>query len=251
MQTTTLLDFHESGCGRTAVHLATLAVGERLPTAEHPDELLYYVVDGRGIASIYESAPDGDIYELRQDTAIYLTPRIPHELLNAGDSPLRLVTFLVSGGVAPDGGLTWSAVTQRGAVIDAPTIGAGVAVTRVFDEGSNPSKEEGQHLRIRDIWLRRPQKLVNAEVLTVMPGRTTRLHTHYDTSETSVVLAGEGEFIWDDRAIPCAAGSVVSYPIGVQRQVVNTGRFPLTYVLIAATIDAPPEDSGVPTDSSL
>jgi hypothetical protein len=34
-----------------------------------------------------------------------------------------------------------------------------------------------------------------------------------------------------------SAGSAISYPIGVQRQVVNSGKYPLTYVLIAATLD--------------
>ena len=121
--------------------------------------------------------------------------------------------------------------------VEKPAPGSGVAVTHVFDEGRNPSKEEGQHLRIRDIWLRRPQKLVNAEVLTIAPGRATRLHTHHDTSETTYILCGQGHFVWDEETIPCGPGSVISYPIGVQRQVVNTGRFPLSYVLIAATLD--------------
>lgn len=237
MPTTPLLAYHESGCGRTAVNQGILAPGEQLPPAEHPEERLYYFLDGRGIFSIYDPAPDGDVYEIRQDLAVYLTPRIQHEIINIGDAPLRWIEFLVTGGIAPDGGIAWSAVSQRGATVAAPTVGSGVAVTRVFDEGSNPSKEEGQHLRIRDIWLRRPQKLVNAEVLTIAPGRTTRLHTHFDTSETSYVLYGEGEFVWDDKRIPCKAGSVISYPIGVQRKVVNTGRFPLSYVLIAATLE--------------
>lgn len=239
MEIQTLLAYEESGCGRTAVQALSVPPGAQLPLEEHPEERLYYVLDGRGIVSIYESAPEGDVYEARQDMSIYLTPRVGHQFINTGDAPLRLLAFLVRGGVAPEGGLTWTAVTQRGAVVDAPAVGSGVAVTRVFDEASNPSKEEGQHLRIRDIWLRRPQKLLNAEVLTVAPGRATRLHTHYDTSETSYVLCGEGHFVWDDRQIACRAGSVVSYPIGVQRKVVNTGRFPLTYVLIAAAIDQP------------
>jgi len=237
MQTIHLLRYHESGCRRTAVNQVTLPPGGHLPLADHPEERLYYMLDGRGIFSIYDAAPDGDVYEMRQDTSVYLTPRIKHEILNIGDAPLRYIEFLVTGGIAPDGGVTWTAVTQRGATIDRPAIGSGVAVTRVFDEGSNRSHEEGLHLRIRNIWLRRPQKLVNAEVLTIAPGRATQRHTHYDTSETSYVLYGEGHFVWNDHRIPCSAGSVISYPIGVQRQVVNTGRFPLTYVLIAATLD--------------
>jgi mannose-6-phosphate isomerase-like protein (cupin superfamily) len=237
MPTTQLLDYGNSGCQRTAVNLVSLPPNTHLPLADHPEERLYYILDGRGIFSIYEEAPTGDVYEIRQDSAIYLTPRIQHAITSIGDAPLRYIEFLVQGGIAPDGGINWSAVSQRGAEIARPSIGSGVAVTKVFDEGSNPSKEEGLHLRIHDIWLRRPQKLVNAEVLTIAPGRATRLHTHFDTSETTYVLYGEGHFVWDEKQIPCSAGSVISYPIGVQRQVVNTGRFPMSYVLIAATLD--------------
>lgn len=237
MQSTPLLHYHESGCQRTAVNQVILPPGGRLPLTDHPEERLYYFLDGRGIFSIYNPAPDGDVYEIRQDMSVFLTPRIKHEIINVGDSSLRYIEFLVTGGIAPDTGVTWTAVTQRGATIDKPAIGSGVAVTRVFDEGSNRSHEEGLHLRIRNVWLRRPQKLVNAEVLTIAPGRATQLHTHFDTSETSYILCGEGHFVWDDKTIPCSAGSVISYPIGVQRQVVNTGRFPMTYVLIAATLE--------------
>ncbi len=237
MDTNQLLTYEASGCGRTAVNQITLPPKAHLPLAGYPEERLYYFLDGRGIFSIYEEAPQGDVYEVRQDISVYLTPGIQHEIINMGDAPLRYVEFLVKGGVAPDGGLSWSAVTQRGVTVDKPAVGSGVAVTKVFDEGSNPSKEEGLHLRVRDIWLRRPQKLLNAELLTIAPGRTTRLHTHFDSSETSYVLYGEGSFIWDDKEIPCSAGSVISYPIGVQRKVVNNGRFPMSYVLIAAALD--------------
>ncbi len=234
MQTNTLLAYEDSGCQKTAVNHVILEPGAHLPLTNYPEERLYYFLDGRGIISIYEEAPQGDVYEIRQDISVYLTPAIHHEIFNIGNTPLRYVEFLVKGGIAPDGDLSWSAITQRGATIDQPAVGSGVAVTKVFDEGSNPSKEEGFHLRVRDIWLRRPQKLVNAEVLTIAPGRSTRLHTHFDTSETTYILYGEGQFIWDNEEIPCHAGSVISYPIGIQRKVVNTGRFPMSYVLIAA-----------------
>jgi mannose-6-phosphate isomerase-like protein (cupin superfamily) len=237
MQKDNLLAFEASGCRRTAVNHLTLAPGVSIPLSNGPEERLLYFLDGRGIISIYEPAPDGDVYEARQDVSIYLTPGIDHEIINVGASPLRYVEFLIAGGVVPDDGLAWSAVSQRGATVAEPAAGSGVAITHVFDEGRNPSKEEGQHLRIRDVWLRRPQKLVNAEVLTIAPGRATRLHTHHDTSETMYVLYGEGHCVWDDREIPCGPGSVVSYPIGVQRKVVNSGCFPMSYVLIAALID--------------
>ncbi|MCB0017483.1 MAG: cupin domain-containing protein [Anaerolineales bacterium] len=237
MEQKQILREEASGSKRTTIFERSLAPGERRELAAEPEERLLYFTDGRGIISIYDPAPEGDLYELRQDIAVYMTPGIKHEIHNIGSTPLRWVDFAVSGGSAPAGELAWSAVTQRGVTVDKPAVGSGVAVTKVFDELSNPSKEEGFHLRVRDIWLRRPQKMANAEVLTIMPGRATRRHTHYDTGETSYVLYGEGQFIWDDEVIPCGAGAVVSYPLGVQRQVVNTGRFPLTYVLIAEFLD--------------
>lgn len=232
-----ILPYEKSGAQRTAVNVGTLPAGGHLPLTSHPEERLYYFLDGRGIFSIFDPAPEGDAYETRQDIAIYLTPAVKHELINTGDTPLRWVEFLVKGGVAPDGETVWDAVTQRGVTVDKPAVGTGVAVTKVFDGLSNPVQQEGQHLWIYDVQLRRPQKMINAEVLTIAPGRTTRLHTHFDSSETSYVLCGEGHFVWDDQKIACAAGSVISYPIGVQRKVVNTGQFPMTYVLIAATLD--------------
>lgn len=232
-----LLDYTDSGSKRTAVAVSTLHPGQKTPHAEYDEERLYYFLDGRGVISIYEQFPEGDVYELRQDISVFMTPGITHEIFNIGDAPLRYVEFLVKGGVKPAGDLSWSAVTQRGVTVDKPAVGAGVAVTDVFDEASNRSQREGQHLVIRDVNLRRPQKFANAEVLTVAPGRTTRLHTHFDTGETSYVISGEGEFVWDDKRIACQPGSVVSYPIGVQRQVINTGRFPLTYVLIASFLE--------------
>ena len=232
-----LLDYTDSGSKRTAVAVSTLHPGQKTPHAEYDEERLYCFLDGRGVISIYEQFPEGDVYELRQDISVFMTPGITHEIFNIGDAPLRYVEFLVKGGVKPAGDLSWSAVTQRGVTVEKPAVGAGVAVTDVFDEASNRSQREGQHLVIRDVNLRRPQKFANAEVLTVAPGRATRLHTHFDTGETSYVISGEGEFVWDDKRIACQPGSVVSYPIGVQRQVINTGRFPLTYVLIASFLE--------------
>lgn len=237
METVSLLKPEDSGSSRTSIESWTLSLGQHLPLQALAEEVLLYVESGRGIISLYDPAPDGDVYELREDTAVYMTPGIKHELFNTGAVPLRLIFFRVAGGVGPNSdaqGLTWSAVSQRGVTIDKPAPGAGTAVTRLFDERSNPSKEEGMHLRIRDIWLRRPQLMANAELLTVAPGRATRLHTHHDTSESSYILSGEGVFVWDDQQIPFKPGDVISYPIGVMRQVINTGRFPVTYILIAS-----------------
>jgi len=229
-----ILYAENSGSQRTSIDEVELAVKGRLPLQKHPEERLYYFLDGRGIMSIYEEFPEGDVYELRQDMAIYMTPGIKHELRNTGNSPLRYVILIVKGGIAPEGELSWSAVTQRGVTVDKPVVGSGVAVTRVFDEGTNPSKEEGLHLRVRDIWLRRPQKFSNAEVMTIAPGRSTRLHTHHDSGETCYVLVGEGTFIWNDKEIPYTAGSCISYPPGVLRKLKNTGKYPMSYICISS-----------------
>ena len=229
-----LLEFEDSGSKRTAIEEIVLDPEEGLPPSGYPEERMYYFLDGRGIISIYEEFPAGDVYEIRQDLSVYMTPQIQHEIINTGSTPLRFVVFLVRGGIAPEGEISWSAVTQRGVTVENPVIGSGVAVTRVFDEGTNPSKEEGLHLTIRDIWLRRPQKFSNAEVLTIAPGRSTRSHTHHDTGETCYILVGEGHFVWDNEIIPCKSGSAISYPVGVRRQVVNTGKYPLSYICISS-----------------
>jgi len=232
-----ILDYENSGSKKTAIDEIEVPVGSHLALKGFPEERLYYVLDGRGIISIYEESPKGDIYELRQDVSVYMTPGIKHEIINIGDRPLYCVIFVVKGGTAPEGELSWSAVNQRGVTVEKPKIGSGVAVTRVFDEGLNPSKEEGLHLRIRDIWLRRPQKFANAEVLTVAPGRSTRLHTHHDTGETCYILYGKGNFVWDDKKIPFKAGSCISYPIGVLRQVENSGKYPMSYICISSFLE--------------
>ncbi len=234
---TRLLEYDESGSKRTAIDEVELDVGGHLSLEGFPEERLYYFLDGRGIMSIYEEAPAGDVYELRQDLAVYLTPGVEHEILNLGPTPLRFVVFLVTGGVVPEGELSWSAVTQRGVTVENPMLGSGVAVTDVFDEGLNPSKAEGLHLRIHDIWLRRPQLFTNAEVITIAPGRSTRPHTHHDTGETCYILYGEGHFIWDEEEIPFEAGSTISYPVGVLRAVVNTSQFPMSYVVMSAAVN--------------
>lgn len=232
-----VLAYSESGSGRTAIDEVELAVGGRVPLHRRSEERLYYFLGGRGIVSIYEEAPQGDVYEVHQDLAIYMTPGIEHEIVNVGNTPLRYAVFMVTGGVMPEGDLSWSAVTQRGVTIENPVVGSGLAVTDVFDEGLNPSKSEGLHLEIHDIWLRRPQKFTNAEVVTIAPGRSIRPHTHHDTGETYYILYGEGHFVWDNDRIPCTAGSSMSYPVGVRRAVVNTGQYPMSYVVMSATVN--------------
>jgi mannose-6-phosphate isomerase-like protein (cupin superfamily) len=235
-----ILQYENSGSKRTAIDEVELRVGGQLTLAAFPEERLYYFLGGRGVMSIYEEAPAGDVYELRQDLAVYLTPGVEHEIVNLGPTPLRFVVFLVTGGIVPDGELSWSAVTQRGVTVENPMLGSGVAVTDVFDEGLNPSQAEGLHLSIHDIWLRRPQKFTNAEVITIAPGRSTRPHTHHDTGETCYILYGTGHFLWDEKEIPFEAGSSISYPIGVRRAVVNTSEFPMSYVVMSAEVSEEP-----------
>jgi len=230
MQVKRILSPELSGSKRSIIDEAVLPAGGSLPLSEHPEERLYYFLSGRGLMSIYEEAPQGDVYEIRQDTAVWLTPKVKHQIINTAPYPLRFAVFMAEGGVAPEGALSWSAVTQRGVEVKNPQIGAGQMTTYVFDEGSNPSKQEGLHLRIRDIELRRPQKFSNAEVLTIAPGRSTRPHTHHDSEENVYILVGNGELIWNDKIIPCKAGSCLSYPVGVVRCVKNIGEYPLSYV---------------------
>jgi mannose-6-phosphate isomerase-like protein (cupin superfamily) len=226
-----------SGSVRSYIQDTSLDIEEDLGVIQHPEERLYYFTDGRGIISIYEAFPRGDIYELRQDTAVWLTPMVKHQIINTGNSMLRYVVLMTTGGLVPDGELIWSAITQRGVVVEKPQIGSGQATTRVFDDGSNPSKEEGLHLRIRDIILRRPQKFSNAEVVTIQPGRGTRPHVHHDSEENYYILVGEGIFHWDNKEIPCKSGSCISYPVGVKRYVENTCAYPLSYLCFSAYIE--------------
>ena len=237
MQSKMIMSPELSGSVKSYILEESIDVGEDLGVKSYPEERLYYFTDGRGVMSVYEEFPRGDVYEIRQDTAVWMTPKIEHHLFNTGNSPLRYVVLMTTGGLAPEGDLSWSAITQRGVVVEKPQIGAGQATTRVFDEHSNPSKEEGLHLTIRDIMLRRPQKFSNAEVVTIQPGRSTRPHTHHDSEENYYILVGEGVFHWDERDISCKAGSCVSYPVGVRRNVENTGKWPLSYLCFSAFID--------------
>ena len=77
-----ILSYENSGSKKTAIDEVELDVDESLPLQGHPEERLYYFLDGRGIMSIYEEFPKGDVYELRQDIAIYMTPGIKHEIMN-------------------------------------------------------------------------------------------------------------------------------------------------------------------------
>ena len=117
--TNNLLTYEASGCGRTALNEVILPPGDALPRPGTPQERLIYFLQGRGIASIYEATPDGDVYEVRQDLSVYLTPAIQIEIINTGDSPLRYAEFLGQGRHRA----RWRAIlvgraSQRGATVD-------------------------------------------------------------------------------------------------------------------------------------
>ena len=54
-----------SGSIRSYIEEVTLNVGETLELTSRPEECLFYFMDGRGIMSIYDPIPDGDVYEIR------------------------------------------------------------------------------------------------------------------------------------------------------------------------------------------
>ncbi|MCB0005873.1 MAG: hypothetical protein KDE04_05450, partial [Anaerolineales bacterium] len=67
MEQKQILREEASGSKRTTIFERSLAPGERRELAAEPEERLLYFTDGRGIISIYDPAPEGDLYELRQD----------------------------------------------------------------------------------------------------------------------------------------------------------------------------------------
>ena len=214
----------------TAVDEVVLPVGATIPLQGYPDERLYYFTDGRGFMDIYP----GDHYEIRQNTALWTTPLIPTEIRNTGPRPLYFTIFRVTGVPMPavrDGMLTWTAVDAAGGA--AP--GSGQNTVNLYETHRH---EEGLHLRIHLIPLRRSQRTHDpAEVLTLQPGSATQRHTHPDIEETIYVLTGTGVAIWDDEEIEIGPGSALCYPKGVVRLVRNTGDTPLAYVCHSAALD--------------
>jgi mannose-6-phosphate isomerase-like protein (cupin superfamily) len=217
-------------CRFTSVDEVELDVGETLPLQGFPEERLYYFTDGRGFLDIY---PD-DQYEIRQNTALWTTPMIPTEIRNTGPRPLYFTVFRVGNVPLPevrDGMLTWTAVGNSGHA--AP--GSGQSTVYVYE---TPRHEEGLHLRIHLIGLRRSQRTHDpAEVLTLLPGTATQRHTHPDIEETIYVLTGSGVALWDDDEVAIAPGSALCYPRDVVRLVRNTGDTPLVYVCHSASLD--------------
>ncbi|HUG15929.1 MAG TPA: cupin domain-containing protein [Thermomicrobiales bacterium] len=213
----------------TTLEEAELAVGETLPLARFPEERLYVFTDGRGMMDIYP----GDQYEIRQTTALWTTPMIPTELRNTGPRPLHYVVFRVGEVAIPEvreGMLLWTSVDAGGHA--AP--GSGQNTVYLY-EGQR--HDEGLHLRIHLIPLRRSQRTHDpAEMLTLLPGGSTQLHTHPDIEETIYVLCGEGTALWDDAQVRIGPGSALCYPPGVVRKVTNDGQAALTYICHAASL---------------
>jgi mannose-6-phosphate isomerase-like protein (cupin superfamily) len=213
----------------TTLDEVELAAGERMELRRFPEERLYVFTDGRGMMDIYP----GDQYEVRQTTALWTTPMIPTALRATGPRPLNFVVFRVGGVPVPevrDGMLTWTAVDASGKA--AP--GSGQNTVYVYEGHRH---EEGLHLRIHLIPLRRAQRTHDpAEMLTLLPGGATQLHTHPDIEESLYVLAGAGAAQWDDERVEIGPGSALCYPPGVIRKVTNTGDVPLTYICHSASL---------------
>lgn len=213
----------------TTLEEVELAVGETMPLQRFPDERLYVFTDGRGMMDMYP----GDQYEIRQTTALWTTPMIPTEIRNTGPRPLYFALFRVDGVVTPDvreGMLFWTAVDASGQA--AP--GSGQNTVYVYEGHRH---EEGLHLRIHLIPLRRSQRTHDpVEMLTLLPGGSTQLHTHPDIEESIYVLCGEGRARWDDEEIRIGPGSALCYPPGIVRKMTNDADVPLTYICHAASL---------------
>jgi mannose-6-phosphate isomerase-like protein (cupin superfamily) len=214
----------------TAVDEAELAPGDVLPLQGFPEERLYYFTDGRGLMDIYP----GDQYEIRQNTALWTTPLIPTELRNVGQRPLYFTIFRVGDVPIPElenGLLSWTAVDGSGSA--AP--GSGQNTVQLYETHRH---EEGLHLRIHLIPLRRSQRTHDpTEVLTLLPGTATQRHTHPDIEETIYVLAGSGIAHWDAEQLEIGPGTALCYPRDVIRYVENTGDCPLSYLCHSAALD--------------
>lgn len=213
----------------TTLEEVVLEVGETMPLQRFPEERLYVFTDGRGMMDIYP----GDQYEIRQTTALWTTPMIPTELRNTGPRPLYFALFRVGGVIAPEvreGMLLWTAVDGSGQA--AP--GSGQNTVYLYEGHRH---EEGLHLRIHLIPLRRSQRTHDpAEMLTLLPGGSTQLHTHPDIEESIYVLCGTGQALWDEQTIDLQPGSALCYPPGVVRKITNMGDAPLTYICHAASL---------------
>jgi mannose-6-phosphate isomerase-like protein (cupin superfamily) len=159
---------------------------------------------------------------------------IPTEIRSTGPRPLYFTVFKVGDVPVPeirDGMLSWTAVDSAGH--GAP--GSGQNTVYLYETHRH---EEGLHLRIHLIPLRRSQRTHDpAEVLTLLPGSATQRHTHPDIEETIYVLTGSGVALWDDDEVEIGPGTGLCYPKDVVRLVRNTGDTPLAYICHSAALD--------------
>ena len=225
-----LLNESESAGGNVQIERIELLPGGKIPCQGYPEERLYYVQGGHGAFSVYGELDQGDTYVIRPDVTYYLTPGLMHEIVNTGSLPMHLVVFRVMGGLVPEGAeegvQKWTSIGKSNAV------GTGFWFTDVFNLQENETAREGQHLQVWGVGLRRAQKLVSGEVLSLGERKSTRRHAHSETNETFYILMGEGCFVVEGERTPFKAGATCSVPVGQVHHVENTGNSPLLYVCI-------------------
>ncbi|MDI6825554.1 MAG: cupin domain-containing protein [Bacillota bacterium] len=75
------------GARNLSLGMNETAVGSRIPEHAHPEqEEAMFIISGRGMFRI-----SGKEYEVGPGTALFAPPGVPHELVNTGEEPLRLV----------------------------------------------------------------------------------------------------------------------------------------------------------------
>ncbi len=230
VRTDVLLTFEQTADHNTQVEILTVPAGGTIGCCGYPEERLYLAESGYGVISVYDSVEEGDVYVLRANVTAYFTPGLRHEIVNAGDIPLRLAVFRVRGGLVPDGAeegvQKWTSIGRSKAV------GTGFWYTDVFNLTENETAREGQFLQVWGVGMRRPQKMAAGEVLLLGAGRATRKHAHSETHELFYILMGQGNFEIGDRVIPFSAGAVCDVPVGEVHLVRNTGKTPLLYICV-------------------
>jgi mannose-6-phosphate isomerase-like protein (cupin superfamily) len=212
MKTTRILGSGITSATKSAIEDIELDAGERIPFKVYPEEKIYYFLSGRGLMNVYDEGAFSDVYEVRQDTAIWVTPGLGHSIENKGHHSMKYIVI--------------NALGKTGET--APNFSH--KVTRVFDEHSNPARQEGLNLMIRPIQIGTSKRFLGAEVNIIAPRGTSRPHVHSETEENNYVIVGEGVFHINEEKIPCGSGSTQSYPPGTVRRLENTGSYPLNYI---------------------
>lgn len=82
-----LISGKNAGARHLSLGLNETAVGSRIPEHVHPEqEEAMFILSGRGKFRIL-----GAEYDVGPGTALFAPPGVPHELVNTGDEPIRLV----------------------------------------------------------------------------------------------------------------------------------------------------------------